>query len=322
MKNLILLGWLLVVSMQLPAQTLNCSNICVTNVTFNNLTGNIDVTVINADTNQINYPIIQLVDVNGDTIGNPTGQFFLFAQLAGQLVTHEVPSVVPSLPFGFFGTVIITDPIFNNTCSFTYPMACFTGNPWPDCNSMSVENLNLIPGPGLLEVTLFNNCLNCASGIAGPVYCEMTVIHNVAPFDTIANSACYCFMTPDNLSPATYILSTTLSSLPPVNEILVLMHCGGGSCDTLVNSPTLGVLNSIINNPFSVYPNPASDLVSIINPGNIKIDAVIVYDLNGKQINYATSSLNFINVRELNSGLYIVKIISRESSFSVKLMVN
>ncbi|MBK9048565.1 MAG: T9SS type A sorting domain-containing protein [Bacteroidetes bacterium] len=101
-----------------------------------------------------------------------------------------------------------------------------------------------------------------------------------------------------------------------------MMHCGGGSCDTLFNSPTLGVLNSIINNPFSVYPNPASDLVSVINPGNIEIDAVIVYDLNGKQINYATSPLNFINVGELNSGLYIVKIISRESSFSVKLMVN
>lgn len=322
MKNLIILGWLLVVSMQLPAQTLNCSNICVTNVVFNNLTGNIDVTVINADTNQINYPIIQLVDVNGDTIGNPTGQFFLFAQLSGQAVTHEVPSVVPSLPFGFFGTVIITDPLFNNTCTYNYPTTCFFGNPWPDCNDMTVENLSLNPTTGLLDVTLYNSCLNCASGISGPVYCEMTVIHNVGPFDTIANSACFCFMTPNNLSSAVYTLSAFGTTLPPVNEIVVLMYCGGGSCDTLVNSPTLGIPNSFVENPFTIYPNPASDLVSVINPGNIEIDAIIVYDLNGKQIKFSNSPLNFINVRELNSGLYIVRIISRESSFSVKLIVD
>jgi len=321
MKNLILPGLLLMLNLQLSAQTLNCSSICVNNVTFNNLTGQIDVTIVNADTNQINYPIIQLVDVNGDTIGNPTGQFFLFAQLPGQAVTHEVASTVPSLPFGFFGTVIITDPVFNTTCSFTYPGTCFTGNPWPDCNDMTVENLNLDPVAGTLDVTLYNNCLSCASGMSGPVYCEMTVIHNVAPFDTIANSACFCFITPNNLASAVYTLPTTVSNLPPVSEIMVLMFCGSGGCDTLVNSPTLSVFESEPDSHFSIYPNPATDWVSVINTGLTDIEAISVYDMNGKIIISETVPVNFLNVSEMSSGMYIVKIISRSESRLIKLLV-
>ena len=321
MKNLILSGLLLMLNLQLAAQTLNCNSICVTNVTFNNLTGLIDVTIVNADTNQINYPIIQLVDVNGDTIGNPTGQFFLFAQLAGQAVTHEVPSVVPSLPFGFFGTVILTDPVFNNTCSFTYPSSCFTGNPWPDCNDMTVENLDLDPVAGTLDVTLYNNCLNCASGISGPVYCEMTVLHNIAPFDTIARSACFCFVTPNNLASAVYTLPTTVSTLPPAGEITVLMYCGSGSCDTLINSPTLGLSDVSVETQFLVYPNPATEWISLLNPYNINIDGVFVYDIHGRQVMSSKKSLNFINARNLNSGIYLVKVATAGKNYSVKLFV-
>jgi Secretion system C-terminal sorting domain len=328
MKNLILSGLLLMLNLQLSAQTLNCSSICVTNVSFNNLTGLIDVTIVNADTNQINYPIIQLIDVNGDTIGNPTGQFFLFAQLPGQLVTHEVPATVPSLPFGFFGTVILTDPVFNNTCSFTYPSTCFTGNPWPDCNDMTVENLNLDPVAGTLDVTLFNNCLSCASGTSGPVYCEMTVIHNVAPFDTIANSACFCFQTPNNLSSAVYTLPTTVSNLPPSSEIMVLMYCGSGGCDTLLNNPQLSIAEGSVSIEFLIFPNPASETVTVafkaIQSDNTTIKII---DIKGRVVAVekynGNNGLNLkkIDVSELAPGSYVISVTNELYHHHTKLVV-
>lgn len=328
MKNLILSGLLLVLNLQLSAQTLNCSSICVNNVTFNSLTGQIDVTIVNADTNQINYPIIQLVDVNGDTIGNPTGQFFLFAQLAGQAVTHEVPSVVPGLPFGFFGTVILTDPVFNNTCTFTYPSTCFTGNPWPDCNDMTVENLNLDPVAGTLDVTLFNNCLNCASGMSGPVYCEMTVIHNVAPFDTIARSACFCFLTSNNLASAVYTLPTSVTSLPPSNEIMVLMYCGSGGCDTLLNNPQLSIQEGTVTNKFLIFPNPATEIVSVAFTGMQSDNTIIkIMDIKGRVVVEENVSVNFelnlkkMNVSELAPGTYVLSITNKLYHHHAKLVV-
>lgn len=312
-KLFLILMPLLLSNTSVKSQVLNCDSLCVFDVAFNFISGFIEVTIINNDTNQINYPVIQLIDGNGDTIGNPAGQFFLFAQLPGQTTVHEVPPTVPSLPFGFFGTVLITDPVWGNTCSIAYPTACSQLAPWPDCNDLVVNNIQLDDANDVVNVTLLNTCSNCASGLDGPVYCEMALIHNISPFDTIATTSCYCNMTPDNNSTMQYTMQSTATSLPPFNEMTVIFFCGSGNCDTLMNSPQLSVSNIHAENLFAIHPNPATSHINISD--NMIRDAqhCIIYDATGNLVREYKHLTGELYIDDLNSGIYTIQIVTKQN---------
>jgi len=101
----------------------NCSMMCVLNITIDTSTNQMEVTLFNGDTNLINYPTIQVVDINGDTVGNPAGNFYFFGQAQGTMA-HQIPTTLTSLPQPFNCTVLVTDQIWDTTCTFTYPMSC------------------------------------------------------------------------------------------------------------------------------------------------------------------------------------------------------
>jgi hypothetical protein len=55
------------------SQSLDCANMCVTNIVMNAEGGLLDITIINGSS-QINYPIVTVI-VDGDTVGNIGQQF-------------------------------------------------------------------------------------------------------------------------------------------------------------------------------------------------------------------------------------------------------
>ena len=71
---------------------------------------------------------------------------------------------------------------------------------------------------------------------------------------------------------------------------------------------------------FVVSPNPARDLIKITTQETI--DAVHVYDVLGQLVLEKHHNLKRINVSELNSGMYILKIQSGDRSVSKKILVN
>lgn len=101
----------------------NCSMMCVLDIQIDTSTGLMEVTLFSGDTNHINYPTIQVIDMNGDTVGNPAGTFVFFAQLQGTM-THEITTTLTTLPQPFNCTVLVTDQVWDTTCYFTYPMSC------------------------------------------------------------------------------------------------------------------------------------------------------------------------------------------------------
>jgi hypothetical protein len=87
------------------------------------------------------------------------------------------------------------------------------------------------------------------------------------------------------------------------------------SDDTLSNSVDLS------QNIFSVYPNPASNVVNIENTGSI--DAVNIIDINGRVVKkqiFAGETNIQLDVSELASGIYIMNIIS-EGNVTAKKIV-
>jgi hypothetical protein len=57
------------------------------------------------------------------------------------------------------------------------------------------------------------------------------------------------------------------------------------------------------DNTFSLYPNPASDYLSIVSETELK--SVVIYSLQGQIVKSTTA--NQINISDLSSGMYLVK---------------
>lgn len=68
----------------------------------------------------------------------------------------------------------------------------------------------------------------------------------------------------------------------------------------------------------NVYPNPTSDYVYV----NYNQGTMSLFDVNGRLVSTTDlSSKRYINVADLNSGLYFVKVQSAEGTFTKKIIV-
>ncbi|ESU18755.1 hypothetical protein FCR2A7T_21580 [Flavobacterium cauense R2A-7] len=92
--------------------------------------------------------------------------------------------------------------------------------------------------------------------------------------------------------------------------------------DFKVTATTLST-DDFVSSKFSVYPNPANNIVNVSNTGNIQINKVAIMDINGRTV----KSLNFngvtetqVNVSELNAGVYFMSIDTNEGVATKKIV--
>ena len=88
--------------------------------------------------------------------------------------------------------------------------------------------------------------------------------------------------------------------------------------DNVGNFPLL--TKEIKENKFSIYPNPSSEIVSVIRyEKNINF-TVSIFDIFGKQVSKKFINPNQINISYLPKGQYIIKIESKEDTINEKLL--
>lgn len=63
----------------------------------------------------------------------------------------------------------------------------------------------------------------------------------------------------------------------------------------------------LVNN-FILYPNPVKNTLNISLQDNPEIQKLMIYDITGKQVKYEEGNVNSINVEDLKSGFYLLKI--------------
>lgn len=85
-------------------------------------------------------------------------------------------------------------------------------------------------------------------------------------------------------------------------------------------------LNSLSNNSFdsnktiNIFPNPTSDYINF--NGSEDFTQIEIYDINGKLVSKSEIfETNFINVKELKSGTYFIRIISRDNKITTKKII-
>ncbi len=72
-------------------------------------------------------------------------------------------------------------------------------------------------------------------------------------------------------------------------------------------------------NQFSFYPNPTTNEIRLVNYENL--DKLYIYDLTGKQVFYSSSIKQKIEVQNLKSGVYFLKVIDKKGNQQTKKML-
>src|SRR5690554_403207 len=87
-------------------------------------------------------------------------------------------------------------------------------------------------------------------------------------------------------------------------------------------TPTVSI-NEFVSEKFNIFPNPATDAVTITNNENIGIKEIAVYDLNGKIVKSQKGKKEneiLLNTEDLNSGTYFLHIVTDEGRGFKKLI--
>ncbi len=87
-------------------------------------------------------------------------------------------------------------------------------------------------------------------------------------------------------------------------------------------TPTVSI-NEFVSDKFNLYPNPATNVVTISNSENIGIKELLIYDITGRQISiysYKNENEVQLNIENLSSGTYFLHIVTDEGTGIKKLV--
>jgi hypothetical protein len=118
--------------------------------------------------------------------------------------------------------------------------------------------------------------------------------------------------------------SFNLDAYADQNVYIAINYLSSDSFALLVDDFSVTTASASVDSPlansFSVYPNPAKDMLNISNSIGAELLSVTVTDLNGRTVKQINSSVEQINISDLNAGVYFVNINSTEGSLTKKIV--
>jgi alpha-tubulin suppressor-like RCC1 family protein len=74
------------------------------------------------------------------------------------------------------------------------------------------------------------------------------------------------------------------------------------------------------NDAFSIYPNPASEIINIQNPQQLTVTKMSVYDISGKKIVEINDNATQINISPFEKGMYLIQIFAADGIHQQKFI--
>jgi hypothetical protein len=119
-------------------------------------------------------------------------------------------------------------------------------------------------------------------------------------------------------SPGTYLFTCYWSSLDSLDSLYTTYRSFSDTDTVVVN--TLNDLEEFYKRPIRIYPNPASDHLTIDAPSNM-IKSISITSIKGEVI-FEGSSTNRINLRDYSQGIYFMQVqLSNGRIITEKLLV-
>ena len=116
---------------------------------------------------------------------------------------------------------------------------------------------------------------------------------------------------------------TPFTNMPTNAQRLVMQQVAWQTVTNL--SAWTGVSNVLANENFnkanfSIYPNPANDIINIIVNENTPIEKIMVFDVSGKKIMEENLNTTSINIQNFQSGMYFLQIESNGKTSQTKFI--
>lgn len=90
----------------------------------------------------------------------------------------------------------------------------------------------------------------------------------------------------------------------------------------IVSCIHVGIEFADINNSVEIYPNPATEFLTILSDLSQNIDRITITDLTGKKVLDMPGDSNQINISMLNSGMYLLRMVSKGNSLIISFVKN
>jgi uncharacterized repeat protein (TIGR01451 family) len=84
-----------------------------------------------------------------------------------------------------------------------------------------------------------------------------------------------------------------------------------------------GINNILTNSPLSIYPNPVTDLLTLVLPSAAQASTVLIYNAFGQQVyNYTTSNVSSVNIvtKSFQKGMYLIQLQNNNKTTHSKFM--
>ena len=278
------------------------------------------------------------VYIEGSDITNLNGLSVVTSIEAG-LVIHETDSLKNLTGLDNL-TSIGANLIIGHYSINNYKLASLTG----------LENLTSIGGvlsiknnPALISLSGLDNVISIGGGLAiynNDFLTSLTGLNNVTSIggwleidknnvltgltglnNINANSITSLYITVNNSLSMCEVQSVCDYLVSPNGTIEIFNNAPGCDSQEEVEEACEGVSVENLNpDGISIFPNPANRQLTIFS-NDRTIEEVIIYNQTGQKVLYEKGSVSTIDISNLQSGMYIVEVVSGQKSIREKLMI-
>ena len=249
-------------------------------------------------------------------------------------------------------TVPLAGPLFGSPDVNTLPVGQAGGN-----NSFAIVNFNSTTGANTISNWLISPSITVQNGDIVSFYTRKgtdgtgdfpdrlelrmstaatTINPSTGPTDvgsfttvgvTVNPTLVAGFVYPKTWTQYSYTVSGLTGATPVKFGFRYFVTNGGPSgansdiigIDTFSVDRTLGTADFFKSN-FTIYPNPANSVINISNPNSLEITSASITDVNGRIVKQLNSSVESLNVSDLNAGVYFLKVSTADGSGTTKFL--
>ena len=272
-----------------------------------------------------NYALTSLTGLDNVTsIGGGIGILYNDA-LTSLTGLNNVTSIGAGVGIGYNAALTSLTGLDN----VTYIGGGFTIMYNPVLSSLSgLDNLTSVMGdlffvhsPALTSLTSLANVTSIGGGL-GISSCD--VLTSLTGLDNIDAASIDSLQINNNNSLSTCEVQSVCDYLAsPGGVIFIENNATGCNSQDEVEEACIGVSipNLNVGSEFSIYPNPANDILTITCKNEATIKEVVIYNQMGQKVFEGELLNNTINVSKLQCGIYIIEFVSKELRNRQKLVI-
>lgn len=162
---------------------------------------------------------------------------------------------------------------------------------------------------------------------------QFSNVYGPVAYDTYYNKVAFASydysgnITFKRFNPNTFLLTDSLPISQAFGNVKSLITCGNGCYAfastgnkvVIIKDATLSVSETVAKPKLTIYPNPTSDFINIKSDTEIK--ETVVYELSGKVVSRAVNQNNRIDIKDVPSGVYILKVTDAKGNVSTEKII-